>query len=202
MEDRRHQEETDRQLKETDRQLKETDRQLKETDQYIKETARQMKENGERLEKTLNKTINKALGKLGNRFGELIEHLIVPNIVEKFNALGYHFDEVSQNREILRSDGADAEIDALLANEEYSIAIEIKSKPNEDDVLRHIRRMEILREHADKHHDTRKLRGAIAGAIMSKEVRNFALKTGFYVIEQSGDTVEIDVPPNFTPREW
>jgi hypothetical protein len=42
----------------------------------------------------------------------------------------------------------------------------------------------------------------LAGAIVSEAVRNYALKTGFYVIEQSGDTVKIDVPEGFAPREW
>jgi hypothetical protein len=37
---------------------------------------------------------------------------------------------------------------------------------------------------------------------MKNEVRDYAHKTGFYVIEQTGDTVMINIPPDFKPREW
>jgi hypothetical protein len=62
--------------------------------------------------------------------------------------------------------------------------------------------MEVLRRWADRHNDKRKFLGAIAGAILPKEVCNYTLKKGFYVIEQTGDTVKIDVPDGFKPREW
>jgi hypothetical protein len=156
----------------------------------MQETARQMKET------------DRKIGKLGNRFGELAEHLVSPGIKDKFNALGFHFDDVSLNRNIEGPDGEAAEIDVFLENAEFSIVVEVKSKPTEDDVQDHIKRMEIVRRHKDRHHDSRKLQGAIAGAIMSPAVRNFTLKKGFYVIEQSGDTVMINVPDGFKPREW
>jgi hypothetical protein len=44
--------------------------------------------------------------------------------------------------------------------------------------------------------------GAVAGAIIPKEVKPFAIKNGFYVVEQAGDTVKIDVPEGFVPRKW
>ena len=28
------------------------------------------------------------------------------------------------------------------------------------------------------------------------------LEAGFYVIEQSGDTMRIDIPEGFVPKEW
>jgi hypothetical protein len=37
---------------------------------------------------------------------------------------------------------------------------------------------------------------------MSDGVKPFALKNGFYVIEQSGDTVTINMPEDFIPKEW
>jgi hypothetical protein len=42
----------------------------------------------------------------------------------------------------------------------------------------------------------------MAGAIMPDLIRNYALKAGLYVIEQTGDTVKIDNPQGFVPREW
>jgi hypothetical protein len=34
------------------------------------------------------------------------------------------------------------------------------------------------------------------------QVRQYAFNAGFYVIEQSGDTVRIGAPAGFTPRMW
>ena len=87
-------------------------------------------------------------------------------------------------------------------NGDTVIAVEVKAKPLVMDVDDHINRMEILRRRADARNDTRKFRGAIAGAIMDASVRNYAHKAGFYVIEQTGDTVKINIPEGFTPREW
>jgi hypothetical protein len=59
-----------------------------------KETDRQMK------------VLQKSMGDLNNRFGELAEHLVVSNIVNKFNALGCHFKDVYRERKLYREDGA------------------------------------------------------------------------------------------------
>jgi hypothetical protein len=131
-----------------------------------KETARQIKETGQQIKETSRK-----LGELGNRFGELAEHLVAPSIKEKFNALGYHFDGILKDREISGPDGAEAEIDILLENEDFSIAVEVKATLREKDIDAHIKRLEILRRYMDRHHDTKKLRGAVAGAIVSPETR-------------------------------
>jgi hypothetical protein len=192
--------ETGRMLKEmgaeTDRKMKETERIIKETNQ---ETARQMKETDRKMKET-----DRKMGELGNRFGELAEHLVAPSIHEKFNALGYHFDALSPGGTEIKDPGGEtyAEIDILLQNTEYIVAVEIKSKLREKDVDDHVRRLEILRRWADKHGDKRKIRGAMAGAIVSREARHYALQAGFYVIVQTGDTVKIDVPRKFIPREW
>jgi hypothetical protein len=62
--------------------------------------------------------------------------------------------------------------------------------------------MEVLRAYLDARQDKRKLLGAAAGAIVRKNVRDYAENAGFYVIEQSGDTVKIEVSAGFRPRIW
>jgi hypothetical protein len=179
--------------------IQESARQIEKTERLIEETARQMKETDRQMKET-----DKKIGELGNRFGELAEHLVAPSIMRKFNELGFRFNDKSENHEI-NEDGnpnLSTELDILLENGEIAIAVEVKAKPKPTDVDEHIRRMEILRQKADRHNDTRKFRGAIAGAIMKTAVRNYAVKKGFYVIEQSGDTVLIDIPEGFKPREW
>ena len=80
--------------------------------------------------------------------------------------------------------------------------MEVIEKLLKEHVDEHVNRMEVLRRKADARNDTKKFRGAIAGAIMNAPVRNYAHKAGFYVIEQTGDTVKINIPEGFTPREW
>jgi len=188
-----------RQIKETDRQMKETDRQMKETAEQMKETDRQMKETDRQMKETDHK-----MGYLNNRFGELAEHLVGPSIMDKFNKLGFFFTRASNNCRIKEpiTHNLLAEIDILLENGDIVIAVEVKSKPKEADVDKHVKRLEILREAANRHRDERKYRGAIAGAIMGEAVREYILQNGFYLIEQSGDTVKLTIPDGFIPRDW
>jgi hypothetical protein len=172
---------------------------FQEIGRKMEETDRQMKETGQRMKET-----DRKIGELGNRFGELAEHMVAPSIREKFNALGCTFGKTSQNVEI--DDAEDrcsgAEIDILLENGDLAIAVEVKARPKYRDIDRHLERMEVLRRWGARHEDKRKFRGAVAGAIMPKEIADYALKAGFYVIVQTGDTVAIQVPKGFSPREW
>jgi hypothetical protein len=176
----------------------ETEKMFKETDRQIKEMALQFQETDRRLKKT-----DKQIGELGNRFGELAEHLVTPNIAEKFRALHYTFTKAGPDVAFFNRDGSFlAEVDVWLENGEFAMAVEVKSKLRTEHVDDHVRRMAILRSYLDEREDTRKLLGAVAGAIVPPDLRNYVLKKGFYLIEQSGDTVKIRAPRGFKPRIW
>ena len=180
---------------------------LMENRQQMKESQEKNDREWERLREEADKERKKTdriIGKLGNRFGELVEHLVAPNLMEKFNDLGFSFTESSMDVMINEPGNPDAstDIDILLENGDTVIAVEVKSKPNDEDVKDHIKRMEILRCRADRRNDKRKYQGAIAGAIMSPSVHQLITKNGFYPIEQTGDTVKISIPEKFTAREW
>jgi hypothetical protein len=190
--------ETGEKMQETDRLIRELRESQRETDLLMKETDRRMKETDRVVKET-----SRIVGDLGNKFGELAEHLVLPNIEEKFNALGYSFARTGPNIRFKDKGGKVlTEIDALLENGNFVLAVEVKSQPTEEHVREHVQRMEIHRRYADEHGDGRKHIGAIAGAIMNEQVKRYAIKSGFYVIEQSGDTVKIDAPEGFKPREW
>ncbi|MDR0641540.1 MAG: hypothetical protein LBG07_03685 [Treponema sp.] len=195
--DRRMQE-TDRLIKETELQMKETDRRMQETDRQMQETDRRMKETDRQMQET-----DRKISKLGSRIGDLVEELIVPNILEKFNKLGYVFGKVAPRVRYQDARGLYvAEVDLLLENGDAVLAGEVKTQLTIADVREHLKRMEKLRLYADEHGDKRKLLGAVAGAIASDNVKAFAVKSGFFVLEQSGDTIRISVPEGFKPREW
>jgi hypothetical protein len=164
----------------------------KEADRRQKEIDKQLKETG------------KLIGDISKRFGESVEYLVAPNLVKKFKKLGFVFEKTHQNTKIRdREDRVLAEIDAFLENGDKVMAVESKVKPNIDDVNDHVKRMEKLREYADRHNDTRKYLGAIAGVVVSDSVKNYALSRGFYVLEPSGDTFVIIEPKGeYHPHEW
>jgi len=163
-----------------------------ETSRQIEETGRQMKETDKRL------------GFLGNRFGETIEHLVKPNMLLKFRKLGFVFTKVYSNAEIRdENNKIITEIDLTLEDGDKVMLVEVKSKPTIEDINEHVERIEKVREHANLRNDKRKYLGAIAGIVINENEKQFSFKTGFYVIEPSGDTFNILVPEgSYSPRMW
>jgi predicted AAA+ superfamily ATPase len=172
----------------------------------IREVAENQRETDRQLEKTkkLISRNGKQMGELHQRFGKLAEHLVAPGIVRRFNELGFKFERIADgNLKLLDEQGRiKAEIDLLLENGDYIIAIEVKVKPVLRDIDHHKKRLEILREDRNKHNDQRKILGGIAGAIFEKAEKAATLEAGMYVLEQSGDTMKIDIPEGFVPYEY
>ena len=204
--------ETDRKFQDTDRKFQETDRKFQDTDRKfqeagkefreIRESFREIREGFKETDKAV-KDASRIVGNLGNKLGIVVEHLVLANIREKFNALGYEFTRAGptvliedQKKQII------TQIDAMLENGDYALAIEVKTQLNVGHVDEHLERMEKLRRYADDRGDKRKFLGAVAGAVVANNVKEYALKKGFYVIRQSGDTVTIENPASFKPREW
>jgi hypothetical protein len=195
---RESQKATDRQLKAASLQMEATDRQMEATDRQLKATSLQMEATDRQLKAT-----DKRIGELGNRFGDMVEHMVMPNLLTKFEELGFTFTKANRTEIKDKVHNLYAEVDALLEDGDRVMAVEIKSKPNIDDINGHIERMEKLREYADLHSDRRKYLGAVAGVVFGEGEKNYALKKGFYVIEPSGDTFKIIEPRgNYHPREW
>jgi hypothetical protein len=202
--------ETDRKFQETDRAMKESDRKFREMTQESDRKFREMSQETDLAIREMSQETKQALkeasrivGNLGNKLGIVVEHLVLANIKEKFNGLGYEFTKMGPN--VLIDDKKKqiiTQIDAMLENGEYAIAIEVKTQLNVGHVDEHLERMEKLRRYADDRKDTRKFLGAVAGAVVADNVKTYALKKGFYVIRQSGDTVTIENPADFKPREW
>jgi hypothetical protein len=181
---------------ETDKMMQETDRRIKETKKLMKETFQRMEESGRRLDKQI--------GSLSNRFGEVVEHMIIPNLLVKFEKLGFAFTKATKDSEIKdREHGIFTEVDSFLENGDKVMIVEIKNKPRIDDINDHIERMEKLRKYADLRNDQRVYFGAMAGVVFSESEKIYTLKNGFYVIEPSGETFNITAPEGeYHPREW
>ena len=96
-----------------------------------------------------------------------------------------------------------AEADSILEDGEYVMIVEIKTDLTVGDVDEHLEQMAIIRRYMDGHGDNRKLVGAVAGGIVPENSLRYAQKKGFFVLVQTGDSVEVAaMPDGFKAREW
>ncbi|MDR0719536.1 MAG: hypothetical protein LBF78_07870 [Treponema sp.] len=122
---------------------------------------------------------DKRISELGNRFGDMVEYMVLPNLVAKFEELGFTFTKSNRTEIKDREHDIFLEVDALLENGDKVMVVEVKTKPNIDDIHDHIERMEKLRKYADLHNDKRVYLGAIAGVVFSDSEKIYALKKAF-----------------------
>ena len=170
----------------------------------LQETAQIVREVGKKQEETdrIVKENAKQIGKLNNRFGEIVEYMVAPNLREKFWEMGLKFHQA--NLSAVFSDDNKVtlfEVDVLLENGDKAMLVEVKTTLTTEDVKDHIARLEKMRKYADLHGDKRAFLGAVAGVVMTSNVKEYALGQGFYVIEPSGETFNI-IPPSGKPKEW
>jgi hypothetical protein len=128
--------------------------------------------------------------------------MIAPNLRQKFRELGFNFPKANPNSDVSDYDNnIFLEIDVMLENGDKAMLVEVKTNLTTEDVQDHIKRLEKMRVYADLHGDKRTFLGAVAGVVITTNVKEYALKQGFFVIEPSGETFNI-IPPNNKPKEW
>ena len=199
--------ETDRRFQETERLLKEksleTDQRFQETKQLLKEqsqeTDRILKERSAETDRRM-KELSKKLGDIGNRLGEFVEHMVEPTVVKLFQAEGVEVHEVHSGVTVERN-GEGIEVDLLVVNDGAVVAVECKSKLTEEHVDTHVLRMKKLKRMlpAYRHHQAF---GAVAAMVVPVDVAQYAQQQGFYVLAQSGETVEVRNDADFRAKAW
>jgi predicted AAA+ superfamily ATPase len=165
---------------------------FQETDKKFQETAKRFKET-EKLVKALSANV----GGLNRSLGELIETLMAARLWEKFPQ--YNFEAASRRIQILdKNKRIVTEVDVMLVNTKWNMAVEVKREPTVNDITHHLRRMELLRKYRHEELKDKKLLGAIAGGVVSADVRDFAHKSGLYVLELNGEQVSLlESPKDF-----
>jgi len=145
------------------------------------------------------------VGGLNLSMGDLVETLFSPHLGEKFDSYNYNLKRVFRRVPIyddnnqLRSD-----IDILLSNTTVCMAVEVKRwLEKTDQVDRHIKRMQLIHQYPPAEVKGKKLLGAIVGAFVTPEVREYAEQNGFFVLELTGENVRLLEPSkDFQPKEW
>jgi len=178
----------------------------KRMEQETAELRASIAEQGKRMDKVLDelRVNNHRVGELTNKVGRIVEKVVVPNIVDKFNEKGFKFDAVSTNVEFLneKKDGNLAEVDALLENGKFVIAVETKMDLSVSDVNAHIKRLQALRK--VPRFKGKKIYGAVSTAIAREKPVNYALSKGFYVLRQP-DVMAVkimDFPKGRSAKAW
>jgi len=202
----------------SDREWRRTRRLMKERDaEYEREKKERDAEYVRRMRKTelAMERMCQEVGGLGNSIGRIIEHMIGERIIEKFQALGYNVTHpVVRNCSFSSAKlGLYGEFDLTLVDSDIIILIEVKTTLETSDIRKHLKKIEEYRNHIAtdgfvqphvRHllPNTRFI-GAVAGAVVTDEAKDFALENGLYVIVQSGEAVEIvQTPEGFKAKEW
>ena len=181
--------------------LRELTASQKETDRMVKEVSASQKES-ERIMKESKEDFYRRLGHFTNLFGEVTESMMAPKLCEKFLEFGLSFPRANPNVSVNdKINKIYLEIDIILENGDKAMLIEVKTKLTTERIKNHIERIEKMRKYADLRDDKRTFLGAVAGIVVTDDVRNYALNEGFYLIEPSGESFNI-TPPNGKPKEW
>ena len=149
------------------------------------------------------KTMRDALGGLSNTFDQVVEHLVIPGIEERLGELGLRFQHISSRRRVKNESGnTEMEIDVVLENSDTIVAVETKAKPSMDDISEFGEKLARLREILLGMGDSRRILGLIAGAVFGSAQKQVAYEAGLFVVVQAGDTMKMDIPRGFKPKEW
>jgi hypothetical protein len=185
-----------KQSAEMDRILAETSAKVAETTARVAETTANVDKMAVRVDK-----VTKNVGGINRSIGDLVETLIASRLWEKFPQ--YNFKESARRIELLdEHKKVLTEVDILLVNTEWTMAVEVKREPDTGDVDHHLKRMKLLRKYSYAAVRGKKLVGAIAGGVVSPDVRDYAQKSGLYVLELNGEQVSlVESPPGFAALE-
>jgi len=143
-------------------------------------------------------------------FGDIADYMLLPFLMKKFYKMGFNFFEGRPNYCIIdNSDEFDRIVisaDFMMRNDDKEMLVILKKEPTIEDVQEHIKHLEKMRKYTDLHGDSglksgRTFLGAVAGVVITDNVKEYILKQGFFVIEPSGETFNI-IPPNNKPKEW
>ena len=194
-------------FQETDRKIQEADRKFQKSREESMEIDLKYQKSGEELREQLKETdrivkeLSKNIGGLNNSVGGLIETLIAARLWEKFGA--YSLSRAYRRVPIYNEKNkAISDIDILLSNTEWVIAVEVKREVELYDINRHIKRMQWIRDYPPAETKGKKLLGAIAGGDVPPDIADIAHEKGFFVLELKGESTELISPPDFKPKIW
>ena len=150
-----------------------------------------------------NEDLKRRIAELTDSLGEFAEEMVKPQAIELFRERNIVLDEVYQRIE-KKDDNEQKlyEVDILLVNTIYAVAIEVKNTLRQKNVENHLKQLEKIKQYPVSPVKGKTVLGAVAGVLIKPEVEQFAIKHGLFVIKQVGNKVRLINPPQFKPKEW
>jgi hypothetical protein len=149
------------------------------------------------------KDLSDNIGGVNNTLGKSTEAMVSCNVWRKFEPLNYTFTTASQNRVFYENHKRIAESDFFLENGDFVMPIEVKTTLEIEDVNKHLNRIALIRHYMDSHNDSRKIVAAMAGAVVSLKVLDYAHEKGLYVLVLNGENIDVaDGGEGFKAGEW
>lgn len=178
----------------------------KEFEERLRKEAEEREKSKKEFEDELRKSrkdFDKKIGEITGTLGRFVEGLVEPRLKELFIERGIPLREIHKNIIIFNAENQkEAEIDILLVNKKYSLAVEVKTTLTVEDVNNHLKRLDKLQEYPIKTILNTKLLGAVAGMKIEQDADRYAYRKGLFVLKQKGEIVEIANDNKFQPREW
>jgi len=174
-----------------------------ETNKQIGESNRKAEEIDKRIEK-VNKELSRKIADLGNTLGRFAEEQVRADLIDKFDKWGIPVHAVT-NHFVQKNDANDFlyEVDILVYNSQYVVALEVKNTLKKDHVDEHLERLEKIQSFPMVGLSGKKLLGGVAAMIIGEGVGKYAESKGLFVLKPSGDTVKIvNDRKTFKPKEW
>jgi hypothetical protein len=201
-----------RETREREREAREREREAREREREAREAREQeareksSREVNEQINKTAKEVakLSKNMGGLNRSMGELIETLIAARLWKKFSNYEYKLKRAYQRIPVYDENSVDrTDIDILLVDTEWAMAVEVKREADRKDVDHHIKRMGLILRYPPAEVRGKKLLGALAGGVVPPDVREYAYGAGFFVLELRGESVRLAPPPKgFLPKQW
>ncbi|GHV67425.1 hypothetical protein FACS1894199_12890 [Bacteroidia bacterium] len=186
-----------------DKRFREYDKRRKEESAEWHASWKKLEEYQAKVSKEISE-MSKNLGGLGLRIGEIMETLLAAGSWEKFKEYNYDFERAYQRVGIYNGKARLTDVDILLSNGKYAMAVEVKNTLNRfNDVDDHVERLDLLMQYPPAEIKEKKVMGAMACGVVDDRVRDYAFSKGLFVLELTGDAADLATPPaNFTPQEW
>ncbi len=147
--------------------------------------------------------INRKIADLTDTIGEAAEMQVKENVIVLFRSRNIILNEIFPRAIKENEDGTKLyEIDLLVVNSIYAVAVEVKNTLRQRDIDEHLKQIAKIQEKPMSCVKGKTLIGAVAGMIIRKEVENYAVKKGLFVIKPKNDTIDFVNSLDFKFKEW
>ena len=177
------------------------------TYESIMELIQKNTQNIEQVSRNIDKStreINKKLSEYGDTLGRLAEEQVKEDLVSKFEKWGIPIHTYTTHLVHMDKKGIfKYEIDILLYNTDYVVAIEVKNQLKKDHIDEHLARIKKIQEHPMSGIEGKIILGGVASMIIPEHLNEYAQSKGLFLIKPSGEMMKIaNNKKTFKPKEW